>query len=209
MNTNQYSNERTDSLSQTAVAERPRRHIAEAFPFPISVETQQLITFGKDRDWREIAILGQGPMIESLARVGDWLLVPAKQDTSQMPARTMARVQALYAAGFRPKDWVIAHEAPLLLAAPPKPKKRWWEDVVKPAAVQASKAIGKASDVAMPVLWKVTKATAQVTWAVTKVAAVTSVVAMGALLAAAVTMDPICIAITDDDTWVEIDRWWV
>jgi len=66
-------------------------------------------------DW---PVLGQAPLPSEPVRVGKWLLVPAQDDSSTIPARTLTRIQAIYAAGLRPRGFVLVHEAPLELTAP-------------------------------------------------------------------------------------------
>ena len=152
-------------------------------------ETAKLISYGLSRGW-PLAILGVAPMLEEPIRLKEWLLVPAHQDTSQIPPRALNRVQALFAAGIRPQGFVIVHEAPRALPSGESPHKTAplpignieFED----AAVNIGKAIGALAAFAI---------------------AATGIVLMSGLAVGVVILDPILIAVTQDNYWVEIDRW--
>ena len=81
------------------------------------MQASQLLALGRKQGWR-FGYLGRAPMLTGPFRVRDWLLVPAHLDNSPLPESAWRRVQAIYAAGIEPAGWVVAHEAPLLLAAP-------------------------------------------------------------------------------------------
>ena len=80
-------------------------------------ETQQLLSLGRQQGW-DVNILGRAPLPDAPLRMGDWLIVPSWQDSSPMPARALARVQAVYDAGIRPVGFLLAHEAPRQLPPP-------------------------------------------------------------------------------------------
>src|SRR5687767_14072640 len=88
------------------------RHLAPL----VSPETQQLVSLGRARGW-DFTVLGQAPLPTQPVRLSKWLIVPAEQDTSPIPARALERVQAIYAAGLRPKGFVLVHEAPMALSS--------------------------------------------------------------------------------------------
>ena len=171
MNTNPIIQRSTDNL----VATHP--------------ETAKLIRYGLSHGWA-LAILGQAPMLEEPVRLKEWLLVPAHEDTGQIPPRALNRVQALFAAGIRPQGFVIVHEAPRLLPAGETVKKAVplpighieFED----AALSIGKAIGALAALAVTA---------------------TGVALMSGLVVGAMVLDPILIAVTQDSYWVEIDRW--
>ncbi len=162
---------------------------ANDHPAIIHAETARLIGYGLSRGW-PLAILGQAQMLQESVRLKEWLLVPAHQDTSQIPARALIRVQALFAAGIRPQGFVVVHEAPRLLPA--------GETVQKPgllpigniefedAADKIGKTIGVLAALAI---------------------AATGLALMSSLAIGAVVLDPILIAVTQDNYWIEIDRW--
>ena len=152
-------------------------------------ETAKLISYGLSRGW-PLAILGVAPMLEEPIRLKEWLLVPAHQDTSQIPPRALNRVQVLFGAGFRPQGFVIVHEAPRALSSGETMQKTAplpighieFED----AALNIGKAIGVLAALAV---------------------AATGVALMSGLAVGALMLDPILIAVTQDNYWVEIDRW--
>ncbi len=153
-------------------------------------ETTKLVRYGLRRGW-PLVILGIAPMLEEPVRLRDWLLVPAHLDTSHIPARALRRVQSLYAAGIRPQGFVVVHEAPLALPADkPTPPK------VNPLPIgniefeDAAAGIGKAIGILAAGAF-----------------AVVGLALMSTLAVGVVVLDPILIAVTQDNYWVEIDRW--
>lgn len=152
----------------------------------------RLLALSQLRGW-DFEVLGQAPMPTEPVRLGDWLIIPAHQDTSPIPAGALERVQALYQAGVRPKGFVLVHEAPMLLAAPKtaEPGPKPWQQVspeLKATLVQVGGVLAIGA---------------------TLLAAVAAVMVPLILAAAAsaATIDPILIAVTEDNEWVEIDRW--
>ena len=83
----------------------------------LSVQAIQLLALGRQRGWA-FTHLGNAPLPDCPVYIGDWMLVPAQQDTNPIPKHTQERVKAIYAAGIRPAGWVVVHEAPPLLADP-------------------------------------------------------------------------------------------
>ena len=83
----------------------------------VSPHVQEVMDIGHENFW-QFAILGYAPMPKEHIRLGDWLVVPAEQDNSEIPDRAMERVQTLFNSGIRPKGFVVVHEAPMLLAPP-------------------------------------------------------------------------------------------
>lgn len=162
----------------------------------VSPETMELVTFGERRGW-EPRVLGRAPLPQSPVRVGEWLIVPAEQDTSAVPARALRRVQALYEAGLRPQGFVIVHEAPMQLAAP-KSEDKVLEDA-QPLTVS-------------PVLRSALGALGRVLAVVASALAIVGISVFAglplALLMGVVMLDPMLIVVTEDGHWVEIDRWW-
>ncbi len=151
--------------------------------------TFKLVQLAQRRGWG-VAVLGQAPMLQEPIRLKEWLLIPAQEDTSQIPPRAQNRVQALFAAGIRPQGFVVVHEAPRTLTAGETAKKAAplpighieFED----AAMNIGKAIGVLAAFAV---------------------AATGLALMSGLAIGAVMLDPILIAVTEDNYWVEIDRW--
>jgi len=148
-------------------------------------QAQQFLSLGDQLGWHT-EVLGKAPMLVEPVRLQDWLLVPAHEDTTELPRRTIKRIQTIYMQGLRPQGFVVVHEAPMQLAAPEpatqKNRTLEWEG--------GGKVIG----------------------AIFKIL---GVVALGGmllplgLLAGLVMLDPILVAVTQDGYWIEIDRWQV
>ena len=156
-----------------------------------SPAVRELFALAENEVW-PFSVLGQAPMPTQPVRLQDWLIIPAEQDTSQIPDRAMERVQAIFEAGIRPKGFVVVHEAPMLLPAPPQEKRKPFEDVDwDQVRVSTGKGLLAATQIAGTI-------------AVGLVGAVFTTLFLG--LAA---LDPILIAVTEDDYWIEIDRWYV
>lgn len=159
----------------------------------LSPETLRILALGRQRGWNS-AILGRAPLPDKPVRLGDWLIVPAHQDTSPVPSRALERVQTVFAAGLRPKGFVVVHEAPLLLPAP--------EDVeTETIRVPSDSPVNKR-------LIAVAGALGVLSMALTALTVASLLAAPTALVVGAVMLDPILVAVTEDDYWIEIDRWW-
>jgi hypothetical protein len=170
-----------------------------------TTEAQAVLNLGRQGGW-DAVVLGNAPLPRDPVRVGDWLVVPAQQDTTPMPPRALERVEAIYSAGIRPQGFVLVHEAPLLLLAsvseghgtvrishiPPRTRQ-----LAKTAAVAGALTLGGL--VILPGLIALAIAVIGIALAV--------MVPLG-LLAGAAAVDPILVAVTEDGDWVEIDRWW-
>ena len=171
-------------MNTNPIIQRPTGSLVATHP-----ETAKLIRYGVSHGWA-LAILGQAPMLQDPVRLKEWLLVPAHEDTSQIPERALNRIQALFAAGIRPQGFVIVHEAPRALPSGESPHKTAplpignieFED----AAVNVGKVIGALAAFAV---------------------AATGIALMSGLAVGAVMLDPILIAVTQDNYWIEIDRW--
>jgi hypothetical protein len=148
-------------------------------------QAQQLIALGDRMGW-QTQVIGQAPMLKEAVRLQDWMLVPAHEDTTAIPARTMRRIHTLFSQGLRPQGFVVVHEAPMQLTAP-KP-------VIEEKPPVEWEGVGKAVSV------------------ITKVMGVLllgSMLLPFGLLAGMVMLDPILVAVTEDGYWIEIDRWQV
>lgn len=154
-------------------------------------EAQKLARLGQDRHW-DFGVLGRAPLPAEPVRIRDWMIVPIEHDSSRIPARTLERVQAIFAAGLRPKGFVVVHEAPAQLAAP-KP-------ALAPGAAFSS-SLGSAVKAMEPALGGVVLALAQM---LGMAAAGLPLMLLFGLMA----LDPILVAVTEEGDWVEIDRWW-
>ena len=144
-------------------------------------------------------------MLDQPKRVGDWLAVPAHQDTTPLPHHAIERVQAIFEAGIRPVGFVMVHEAPKLLPAPAQAEPTTWQMPTLPENVRSTlKTVGTTLVTAAAGLLAITGVAIAVIAALVVAAAVFIPVAF---LAAAVSIDPILVAVTEDGYWIEIDRW--
>lgn len=166
---------------------------APAVPALTGSQTQQVLAVGEDYGW-PFVVLGQAPLPTAPVRLGEWLIVPAEMDSSPIPERALKRVQAIHAAGLRPKGFVLVHEAPLQLAA------------LKPKPFNVAEFVERVSPKVLEVLGKAVGATAVVAL-YGALAAAFIVCPWPFLLIGMVMVDPILIAVTEDGDWVEIDRW--
>jgi len=165
-------------------------------------QTNQLMKLGENQLWT-FSILGIAPMPERPVRLKDWLLVPAHQDSSAVPKRTLARIQTIYQAGIRPKGFVVVHEAPMQLPAPEHQDAEVIEGDFRELQrgaieIDLDKLTASGSALASTVL-KVAASAAVV---------IGSIVLPAVFFAGAALLDPILVAVTEDDVWIEIDRWW-
>jgi hypothetical protein len=78
---------------------------------------QSLMTLGKRRGWG-FTYVGQAPLPKKPLRIGQWLIIPAHQDSSPIPRRARERVHAIFSSGISPHGFVLAHEVPRRIAAP-------------------------------------------------------------------------------------------
>jgi len=157
----------------------------------LSADTRQVLALGEQRRW-PFRVLGTAPLPEEPVQLGGWLLVPAQQDSTPLPARTMTRIQAIFAAGIQPMGFVVVHEAPKLLKAP--------LESLEPRVSQAPTVTGTTL---LP--GSTSDALAAVGTAMSTMASI--ILPMFAFVAAAM-LDPlICAVLAPDSAWVEVDRW--
>jgi len=157
----------------------------------ISPETRQIFSLGEQKGW-DFNLLGQAQLPQEPVHLDQWLIVPASQDSSEIPSRSYQRIQALFANGIRPKGFVVVHEAPRLLRAPkivPQPtyQERFYPEIEKPQSV--------------------TNPTDVLASIVSSALLGTFVTILGTLFLGLAMIDPIVVAVMEDGCWVEIDRW--
>jgi len=176
----------TTNVISISTIERPNIDLA------LSPEASEMIQLGRDHSWG-FRVLGQAPMPERPARVGDWLIVPANLDSTQVPTRTLNRVQAIFEAGIRPEGFVLVHEAPLLLPAPkeapPKVPLEEWKVAPSPNAISGTDLLDGFAKI------------------ISAVFSVIGSLLLPALALGLLALDPILVAVTEDGYWIEIDRW--
>jgi len=148
-------------------------------------QAQHLLSLGDRLGWHT-QVIGQAPMLKEAIRLQDWMLVPAHEDTTAIPARTMRRIHTLFSQGLRPQGFVVVHEAPMQLTAP-KP-------VIEEKSPFEWEGVGKAMGVIAKVMG---------------VMLLGSMLLPFGLLAGMVMLDPILVVVTEDMYWIEIDRWQV
>ncbi len=187
----------TLDTKQRAALSDVRRNESE-----LSVGTKQLMSLGDHHGW-DFRLLGKAPLPDKPTRLGDWLLVPAQEDTSPIPARSIERIQAIFAAGIRPQGFVLVHEAPMLLP-PSTTDQRTRQITTAPTFPQQLLPEGFEDLIRATIPVLTTLATiATSILAVTATSIIPATLMVGALL-----LDPILVAVTEDGHWIEIDRWW-
>lgn len=186
-----------------------RRQVAER----VSRQAGKVLAVGERMGW-DFRVLGRAPMMTAPVFTGGWWVVPAQMDRAVIPAdvrpRVMDKVGEIYQAGINPKGWLLAHEAPKLLAAPASDNKAptpWWQRywlmvATRPWAV-VSVAIGLAV-VGPSIAAFVWGLLVKVMMAALMIIAI-PVVLLG--LGAVSGVDPMLILVTEDNVWIEIDQW--
>lgn len=173
----------------------------------LSPEARGLMRLGREQGW-DFAVLGQAPLPREQVRLGDWLIVPVHQDSSTIPARTLERVQAVYAAGLRPQGFVLVHEAPKLLSAPKQNESQPLRlPLLSPQHQSAIKWAGGALAGVAAGLIALSGLALLAVAAFALLALLATVVLPMVMLAGVALYDPILIAVTEDGYWVEVDRW--
>ncbi|BBB48043.1 hypothetical protein [Pelolinea submarina] len=152
---------------------------------------QQILSLGRHNGWG-FHILGYADLPEKPVRLEKWLIVPAHEDNSPIPGRTLERIQTIFAAGLRPRGFVVVHEAPMSLPAPQQAQQSFgWS---APAAPQPNAPSGLSS------LTSLAEGLAAMLGVIT-----TTIFPM--LFLGLLALDPIVVAVMEDGCWVEIDRW--
>lgn len=178
--------------NRTALIEGNARHTR--LTMPVLEQEREIMALGAANHW-EFRVLGVAPVPPTAVYAKNWWLVPLHEDTSNIPARALERVKALYEAGIQPKAFVIAHEAPKQIA-PPKGTPivspfQYWSKRAAESTISILQAAGTALASAVPILLTVLGTTL-----------LASVSVAGALVA-----DPCLIAVTDEDVWIQLDYW--
>jgi hypothetical protein len=160
-----------------------------------SWQTRQVLTLGRKNSWN-FRVLGKAELPDRPVRLQNWLIVPAQDDSSPIPKRTMERIQAIFAAGLNPKGFVVVHEAPMALGAPMEKQSTQTEYSASAKPSQPTRTTGSSS---------VTSLLAGLGAVLTAIVTVIFPMLFFGLLA----LDPIVIAVMEDGSWVEIDRWYI
>ncbi len=96
-------------------------------------------------------------------------------------------------AGIDLKGFVVVHEAPMGLPAPAQERVSHLPQI----SDQFKTALSTASKTVLPALGIALLAASQI-----------AVIAVAGMAMGLATLDPILVVVTEDDYWVEIDRWW-
>jgi hypothetical protein len=171
----------------------------------VSPQVQQVITLGRQQGWN-CSVLGQAPFPSEPVRLEDWLIVPAHQDSSPVPDRALGRVQAIFAAGLRPKGFIVVHEAPMLL---PAPAQNQTDTLQMSALPDRHRSVLKVASAGLGVLGTLLVAVSGLAiLAMAAISLAALLVVPATLAVGAAVVDPILVAVTEDEYWIEIDRWW-
>lgn len=154
-----------------------------------SLAVQQFINLARSNVW-DISILGKAPMPTEPKRLHDWLIVPADQDTTPIPPQAMNRMRAIKKSGIKIKGFVIVHEAPMLLPAPKIEEKPFLETI---DWGEVRRTMGEG-------LIEIVKVTGTILGGLAKGV-------LGTIFIGLALLDPICIVVLEDDTWIELYRW--
>jgi hypothetical protein len=165
----------------------------------IGPETRRILDLAEQKGW-DFNLLGQAPLPKEVIQLDQWLIAPANQDSSEMPVRTYKRIQVLFANGIRPKGFVVVHEAPRLLAAPKAVSQHIVPQVFPPASKKPKTGIS-------PTVVVGTIVSSAVLGTILVAVGTAVVTAVGALFLGVALIDPIVVAVMEDGSWVEIDRW--
>jgi len=172
---------------------------------PASLQTRQVLSLGRRNGWG-FAVLGKADLPDRPIHLEKWLIVPAHEDSTPVPKRTLKRIQAVYAAGLRPKGFVVVHEAPRYLMAPRQEAPQNTNSFLAETGDHFSQMPDKAEKNSDP------SGSSSFSSLVAGLGTVMSAMAMlifPVMLLGLVALDPIVIAVMDDGCWVEIDRWYV
>ena len=171
----------------------------------LSPEVRQFVALGHERGWRP-TVIGRAPVPREPVRLEDWLIAPVHQDSSPVPDRALRRVQDIFAAGLRPKGFVVVHEAPRLLPAPTQQKPK---PLRMPVLSDQLRSTLKLAGAGLGVLGAgLVIVTGVAVLAVAALSLAAILVVPATLVVGAVVVDPILVAVTEDGYWIEIDRWW-
>jgi len=170
----------------------------------VSQEALRLMALSQEHGWN-FNILGSAPLPTQSVQVGDWLIIPAHLDSTPIPARTMQRLQAIFSAGIHPRGFVVVHEAPKLLPSPTRKAQGTIKGLVPYPKLQLAFKIAAYTLGALLIGFAAILGVLVMVFAAVILAGVALIPLV--LLAGATMVDPILVAVTDDDWWIEIDRW--
>jgi hypothetical protein len=156
----------------------------------LSPETRQILTLSDQKGWH-FSFLGQAPLPTQPLRLDNWLVVPAAEESTAISPGSYKKVQTIFANGIRPKGFVVVHEAPRQLAAPKKVADPTPSPVHIPQQ-PTTDANGNTAVAASSILSGLFS---------------TILLVLGTIFMSVAMIDPILVAVMEDGSWVEIDRW--
>jgi hypothetical protein len=171
------------------------RSLTTLKPNSLSTQSGEMLSLGRRNGWG-FQHLGYAELPDRPVRLQDWLLVPASQDTTPVPPRTLERIKAIYLSGIRPKGFVVVHEAPKAFQSP-RPEQSATKMLPPPVVSQAvsnhvSSSVSNPSGVADGLASFIS-------------AFATMIFPM--LFIGLMALDPIVVAVMEDNSWIEVDRW--
>jgi hypothetical protein len=168
-----------------------------------SWQTRQVLSLGRSNGWG-FTVLGKADLPDRPIHLEKWLIVPAHEDSTPVPKRTLERIHAIYTAGLQPKGFVVVHETPRYLPAPRQEAPQNTNSFqARPGdhfgqAPYETKKKGDSSG---------SSSFASLATGLGTVLSAMALLIFPALLMGLLALDPIVIAVMDDGSWVEIDRW--
>ena len=165
-------------------------------PNPLSTQSAQMLSLGRRNGWG-FQHLGYAELPERPVRLQDWHIVPANQDATPVPPRTLERIKAIYLAGFRPKGFVVVHEAPKSFKAPQPEQstRRMLPPPVVPALTLNSNITSGSSNIS------------SIADSFGSSFSILATMLFPILFIGALALDPIVVAVMEDGSWIELDRW--
>lgn len=192
-----------------------------------SALSENLYDFFDQQGWK-YKVLGRAEMPEAISYAGNWVIVPSDADATDIPDHAMDKVTAIFAEGFRPKGFLLVHEITTQEASKrPKsafamPHANWFDQTPKrqrnfsiawPNLSNIGKALAPLGEIAFALL-KVVAVLAAIALGVIALISIVKAILTGAailfglfVLANMAGLDPILVVVTDDNYWIEIDRW--
>lgn len=172
------------------VPSQPRR------PLPIYKQEKDLMHLAASQRW-PFRLMGVAPVPATAVYYNGLWLVPQTQDHTALPPFALERMRAIERTGIKPKAYVVVHEAPKQLAPPANVRiispQEYWTDQAARYSLAAAKVSGTMIAAAVTVLAPIVLTTL-------------GIMVLGSLSLLA-GVDPILVAVTDQDVWIEIARW--
>jgi hypothetical protein len=144
-----------------------------------SRDTQLALEMADEEHW-DFRVLGTEGMLDDPLYRDEWWFIPLDSEMI-IPQRALKRVEAIQNLGIRTQGLIVAHEAPLLLNEPQKPKLVIQHDELEQMIVQFANFV-------------------------MEVARIFGLIVLFSL-SSIVMLDPALIVVLEDGTWVEVMRW--